>query len=1519
VAPTEEPTLEAEYFPAGIPTPVPILYKMFDWGTDYQHLKPEWGPVGSIQFFMWEDVNPAPDVYDWSVIDEKLALEAPLKVTLPDGREIPKPVVIQVFPFISSAPGWDAVYYDGTPQWVYDLIDSQNPGDPRPIVNGRKVGHKLVGCGKVAVVPMFDSPTWRQAYYKMVRAFGARYGDNPQVTAIVINTGLDGETQPVKDMGCSWNTYLDQQASAVRYNFGRFVREAMAVYREAFPRKPIFINNAPGGSGMRKMTSDYAATFNPPIGLKHSGMWIDLDSHQGYGDFVGSWDMIRQYSMTLPIWLESPFGLGGKEHRYWAFIAGLHYHPDAIDVHPEFFTQSDPAWLRFVVEHLGVNINNTPDVWTVLRDAEYPLVSWGKGGVSGHMGDWCFWLYRREDAPQSATKRVWRKDMPAARNHVFSRQTRRTIQEENQIFMSFDIDDAYPYVNQKPVAVEGGNVYYIVYVTILNMGNDTFSLQYRNWDGAIVKQVRRKGPSLGKVNDWVTVAFTVRDGYFNNNMPGKCDFRISCERDGNEYIHMVRVKGGWGVPPTPTITPVATSTRRPTATRRPTSGPPPSATPRPTPTGPTPTPAPATPTPTPAFTPTPIPGAVRFDPVEDTYIDQWAPRKSWDKDIRLSARQGDIKAPLLRFDLSAIPSNSVVEKAVLSLCVLERTNPGYLRIAVYEVFRPWKGAECTWQQAMADGPWAVAGCNDPLQDRSDVFVADVWLTAQNRWYDLDLTPLVQKWVQDPQANYGLIIKASGATSVQYDFYSSEHPNVAMRPRLLVRWHEVTPTPIPPSPTPTQTVYHTPTNTPSPGPSLTPSHTVEPSPTPLPSPVSLVLREGEEYGRVADTFLDEWAENKNYMQSLKLAARQGGVRAPLMRFDLSSVPNYASVKRAILHLYVTGRTNPGMIKLAVAKVNRAWDPKHVTWNQATATEAWFQPGARDIGSDRSGKIYASGFVDGERHWTQWDVTSLVQEWVSDPRHNYGLILLAEGSVSVQYDFTTFNWYPEDYRPYLEVIYIPVPPSPTPVATNTPTQTPTPAATATATITPFPPLGNHIFQQGVEGYRGCTDTYVDRWNPQLNYVAKEKLIVRQGGVRSVLLRFDLSGLPISSRVKRAQLQLYVQAASGPHPLPVAIFEVSRPWKPKEVTFQRADKEKAWLKEGLAKLGADIAAQPIAQGVLSGEQRWVAFDITKLVQKWVTFPEKNYGLVIKAGGEIAVQYEFLSSEWKLNPALRPKLYVEWEPAPPTPTVTGTPPTPTPTNTPTLTPTSTATPTPTRERVKIALQQGLANYQGVSDTYLDRWNQSSVMGQNATFSVRQNGIRVGLIRYDLSRVPEDAILLEAKLNLWLAYSSNPGRIVLRAYRLRRPWNESAANWIEADTGEAWASPGAEGMEDHDPEVVGEAVLEGDQKWISLDISKAVRYWLQHPEKNFGLLLRSEGGVSVEHQFASSQWRQLHQRPKLLLTYELKPKAVGAEELPRMKPLQWLGIGVFVAVLVLLLLGHRRPPAEGEDKELVR
>jgi len=96
-APSVSPT-PLGYIPPSRPQVVPIIYRFFDWANDWQTLHPEYGPIGSIHFTMWETVNPAQGVYDWTEVDNLLAKESKFSVTLQNGQVISKPVVIQIFP-----------------------------------------------------------------------------------------------------------------------------------------------------------------------------------------------------------------------------------------------------------------------------------------------------------------------------------------------------------------------------------------------------------------------------------------------------------------------------------------------------------------------------------------------------------------------------------------------------------------------------------------------------------------------------------------------------------------------------------------------------------------------------------------------------------------------------------------------------------------------------------------------------------------------------------------------------------------------------------------------------------------------------------------------------------------------------------------------------------------------------------------------------------------------------------------------------------------------------------------------------------------------------------------------------------------------------------------------------------------------------------------------------------------------------------------------------------------------------
>jgi hypothetical protein len=178
----------------------------------------------------------------------------------------------------------------------------------------------------------------------------------------------------------------------------------------------------------------------------------------------------------------------------------------------------------------------------------------------------------------------------------------------------------------------------------------------------------------------------------------------------------------------------------------------------------------------------------------DTTLDSWEPAVPQGDDNRLRlfyARPPKLTtqmAPVVRFDLSLLPTTAQVQTATLRL-YMPSTPLHDVRARAQGLLRPWNEASATWEVAAAGQPWSVPGALGIGVDRT-VWASGWQLIAQGaKWYEFDVTPLAQQWASQPQTNFGVILEAGAGdddASVQALFASREASGSG-RPQLTITY------------------------------------------------------------------------------------------------------------------------------------------------------------------------------------------------------------------------------------------------------------------------------------------------------------------------------------------------------------------------------------------------------------------------------------------------------------------------------------------------------------------------------------------------------------------------------------------------------------------------------------------------------------------------------------------------------------------------------------------------------------
>lgn len=179
------------------------------------------------------------------------------------------------------------------------------------------------------------------------------------------------------------------------------------------------------------------------------------------------------------------------------------------------------------------------------------------------------------------------------------------------------------------------------------------------------------------------------------------------------------------------------------------------------------------------------PGSSGYQGMTDTTLRSDATTTNYGAAVDLLVDGDPDYATLMRWDLSAIPAGATVLDAKL---VLEVFNPSASGYELYALGRNFVENEATWQQAATGQPWSVPGASGTADRGSTVLATLTAAGTGSHTVTLNTSglALVQSWIDDPTANYGLIFFDYGNMDGA-DMYSSEYGTVASRPALVITY------------------------------------------------------------------------------------------------------------------------------------------------------------------------------------------------------------------------------------------------------------------------------------------------------------------------------------------------------------------------------------------------------------------------------------------------------------------------------------------------------------------------------------------------------------------------------------------------------------------------------------------------------------------------------------------------------------------------------------------------------------
>jgi hypothetical protein len=186
--------------------------------------------------------------------------------------------------------------------------------------------------------------------------------------------------------------------------------------------------------------------------------------------------------------------------------------------------------------------------------------------------------------------------------------------------------------------------------------------------------------------------------------------------------------------------------------------------------------------------------------------------------------------------------------------------------------------------------------------------------------------------------------------------------------------------------------------------------------------------GSDYrGTCQDTFVNAGARSSNYSndsQTLNTYTWPTNTSANrvVMKWDLSAIPQNATIHEATLSLDMYSAHGDESYEVSAHRiVTNNPNISSCTWNTYDGTHSW--TGGANGGEQALAPAESTAIVDRTAGYKNCSITQMVQQWVSNPYSNYGLMLDSDSTAASDSNrlFRPTEYSNPDQRPKLTVTY------------------------------------------------------------------------------------------------------------------------------------------------------------------------------------------------------------------------------------------------------------------------------------------------------------------------------------------------------------------------------------------------------------------------------------------------------------------------------------------------------------------